>query len=382
MVRGWDGLQEYRRQRRIETQKIADFRATDCFHNGETTLDMVGEMHDDLIQDCKRSDYVTEAALNLIKDMLEAEAGRPSARNLYYKSDRILAEAHKKLKGSAGLRSADRMSNSQFSMHDRPKTPPQVPDGYKRPHSRISHNYGSTRNGKILHLESKPYPNVDDSHPLYNFTPTAPPVWKSSKGSPPFDRLEESGLTSPQPYDQAASDDDDKRSVSLSSPVSPKNGYAKPDRSRIQQPGMFNSKKSRNNSQAGGYMAADPFIDPGMLDRNVTITNGNRRQYQLPASSAAFCWGHTSCTTELSHSCRKEPRTISPVTAQYEAIRSPLTERLEVPPTIASPALKKLLPTLSVPDAQKWKINTKNRTKTSLPNDYLIKSLNRRDHAS
>ncbi len=343
---------------------------------------MVGEMHEDLIQDCKRSDYVTEAALNLIKDMLEAEAGRPSARNLYYKSNRILAEAQNKLKGSAGGRSADRMSNPQFSMHDRPKTPPQVPDGYKRPHSRISHDYGPFRNGKILYLESPPYPNSDSGHPPYNFNPTVPPAWKSSKGCPPFDRHEESGLTRTQPYDQAASDDDHKRSVSLSSPVSSKNGYANPDRSRIQRQGTSNGKKSRSNSQAGAYMAADPLTDPGVLDREVTFTNGNSRQYQLPASSAACCWEDTSRTTELPHSFRQESRTISPVTAQYEAIQSPLTERLGISHATASPALKKLLPTLSVPDAQNWKIDMKNRIKTSLPNDYLFNSLNRRDHAS
>lgn len=380
VVRGWDGLQEYRRRRCMETQNIANFRGSDCFHDGDTTLSVVNEMHNNLIHDCGRSDHVTGAALtHMIREMLEVEDGRPTARVLYIKSDRILSAAVKELERSAGSRYSGGMNaaqSSQSRMDDRARTPPQVPNGYDRSHSRISQGYSASN------PESTAYPKVEDGHPVYNFNPPTTPLRKSSKRSPPFGRQEEFVIMGPQSYDQAPIDDDDQWSASPSSPESSKRGYAGSNPSSKQRPGMFNSRKGQNNGRAGTFPAGSPVTDPGMLDRDLAFTKRNSRQDQLSASSGAFSGEDTSSPTGGPHSSQRKDRTSQPTAAQSEAARTPLFERSESSSATPSPGLKSPppLPTLTVPVAQKWKDDKKRGIKTSLPHDYLIENLNRRDH--
>lgn len=388
VVRGWDGLQEYRRRRRMETQNIANFRGSDCFHDGDTTLSVVNEMHNNLIHDCGRSDHVTEAALtHMIREMLEVQDGRRTARVLYIKSDRILSAAVKELERCADSRYPGGMNAAQSSQHkmdDRARTPPQVPNGYDRYHSRISQGYSTISNKITSDPESTPYPKVEDGHPVYNFNPPTTPLRKSSKRSPPFGRHEDFVIMGSQSYDQAAIDDDDQWSASPSSPVSSERGYACPNPSRIQGQGMFNSRKGQNNGRAGTSPAGSPVTDRGMLDRDVAFTKRNSRQDQLPASSGAFSGEDTSSPTGGPHSGQRKIRTSQSTAAQPEAARTPLFERSESSSATPSPGLKSPppLPTLTVPVAQKWKDDTKRRIKTSLPHDYLIENLNRRDHVS
>lgn len=385
VVRGWDGLLEYRRRRRMETQKIANFRVNDCFHDGNTTFDMVHEMHNNLIQDCGRSDHVTEPALGMVKDMLEVEDGRPSARALYIKSERILAAAKKELERSAGWRFSGGMNvvlNSQSKLDDRPRTPPQVPNGYHQFHSRHPQGYGTIPAEFPSDPESTAYPKAGNGHPVYNFNPPASPGRKNSKRSPPFGRHEDFILMEPQTYDQAASDDDDQWSASPSSPVSSKNRYASPNTSRIHRRSMFNPRKGQNNDRAGTFPAASPVTDPGMLDRDLAFPTMNSRQDQVPVASAALFTVDARSTTQRVQSGQRKDRTSPPIAAQPEAARTPLMENPESPSAMPSPAPKPPPPTLSVAVAQKWKDDTKSGIKTSLPDGYLINNLNRRDHVS
>jgi len=72
---------------------------SDCFHDGEKTLPMVYEMHDELAQYFRHCDHITGEALRLmINEMLDKEDGRPLARQLYLKSERIFSHAETMLR--------------------------------------------------------------------------------------------------------------------------------------------------------------------------------------------------------------------------------------------------------------------------------------------
>ena len=101
VVRGWDGLEEYRRRRRLETKEVPNFEEGECFHNGVETLAVVREMHRDLDEEIRRADHITQAACSMIPYMLVESGGRLNANQLYRRSRRIIEEANDELKRSS-----------------------------------------------------------------------------------------------------------------------------------------------------------------------------------------------------------------------------------------------------------------------------------------
>ena len=127
VVRGKDGLKEYRRRRRLETKEASNFEESECFHNGVETLDVVREMHRDLYDEVRRTDYITRAACSMVTDMLVVESDdRPTATHLYKKSKRIIHEATDELK----------RSSNRTSMHS-PTSPLQLPPEVPYDNARI-----------------------------------------------------------------------------------------------------------------------------------------------------------------------------------------------------------------------------------------------------
>ena len=120
VVRGMDGLKEYRRRRRLETKEVPNFGEGECFHNGVETLATVREMHRNLHEEIRRADHITQAACLMVADMLVESEGRPSANYLHRKSRRLIDEANKELKRSPTRPSMQSATPSlQF--------PPEVP---------------------------------------------------------------------------------------------------------------------------------------------------------------------------------------------------------------------------------------------------------------
>lgn len=123
VVLGRDGLNDYRRKRKTETDRIYGFKDGACFHDGTKVLDTVRNFHDKVRENIRKNDHVTELVLDMISDMLVAANSRPTSHFLHAKSSRILQTAQERLK-------SPKLEPSPFAVdpgEDRPKTPPELP---------------------------------------------------------------------------------------------------------------------------------------------------------------------------------------------------------------------------------------------------------------
>ncbi len=148
VVRGLNGLEEYRRRRRLETKKVPNFEEGECFHNGVETLAIVREMHRDLHEEVRRADYITGKACSMVTDMLVPSEGRPNANQLRLKSSRIIGEANDELK----------RSSTRTSMHSPTsplQRPPEVPYDHvpRTPHP----------SGRFAHVRTASPDSIDPS---------------------------------------------------------------------------------------------------------------------------------------------------------------------------------------------------------------------------
>ena len=130
------GLQQYRKEREHETDRINGFRGGNCFHDGNAVLQCVNQTHQNIIQKkLRRSDYFTEKLLeNLVNWTLKVSEARLNARQLRYAIQGILGEAeqkvHKKLYGYQPREVAYRSlttPQTPFAM------PPVLPSSHQRP---------------------------------------------------------------------------------------------------------------------------------------------------------------------------------------------------------------------------------------------------------
>jgi hypothetical protein len=129
MASGYRGILEYRAERRSEIDRITDFLSGDGFHNGETLLDVVPKHHQDLLTSLSHDDFVTKAVLTrMVEDMLEVPDGRPTANQLWIKSQRILrrAEDHR-VNSTDEFSEKSRSTTTQSSYSQRPTLPPTLP---------------------------------------------------------------------------------------------------------------------------------------------------------------------------------------------------------------------------------------------------------------
>ncbi|KAF4628548.1 hypothetical protein G7Y89_g9603 [Cudoniella acicularis] len=94
LAHGFQGVNDYRQERRIETSRIPGFRDADCFHNGESLLQAVLNSHEKTQPNLQRADFITQAVIEqMINPMLEVSGGRPSAKVLRHTSCRLLRKA-------------------------------------------------------------------------------------------------------------------------------------------------------------------------------------------------------------------------------------------------------------------------------------------------
>lgn len=100
IVHGWHGLDEYRRLRKAETDRITDFKDSGCFHDGEKVLGCVETTHDSLCNTLRHSDIVTRPVLEMIRDTFFRFA-RPEAQYFWKKSSSILQQAKSQLNSSS-----------------------------------------------------------------------------------------------------------------------------------------------------------------------------------------------------------------------------------------------------------------------------------------
>jgi hypothetical protein len=129
---GYNGIKEYRLERKAETNLIRNFRDGDCFHDGEKALRAVHRSHKKTRESLGRQDHITERAIDImIAEMLGPSAGRPSAMQAWLKSQRILDDAQEEL--DQGGEISARLRGETYSKHqESPPLPPQLPPGKLR----------------------------------------------------------------------------------------------------------------------------------------------------------------------------------------------------------------------------------------------------------
>jgi hypothetical protein len=93
VVRGLDGLEEYRVRRKAELQRLGVLTDEYSFHNGETRLQCVDEWHTELFDLKRPTDRFAEPMTQMLTDMLGEFDERPTAKQLLAKSRRLLLAA-------------------------------------------------------------------------------------------------------------------------------------------------------------------------------------------------------------------------------------------------------------------------------------------------
>ena len=95
VANGYNGILEYRKSRKKETDQMGVFKDGDCFHDGEKVLKAVEKQHQYIIDILRKSDVITALVLSLIdNDMLVTpDEARATATQLWHKSIKILAKA-------------------------------------------------------------------------------------------------------------------------------------------------------------------------------------------------------------------------------------------------------------------------------------------------
>jgi hypothetical protein len=91
VVRGIDGLEDYRIRRNVELEQLGAATDAYCFHDGEIRLQCVDDWHAELLDFKRPTDLITEPIWNMLSEMLGEPDERPTAKQLLAKSRRLLA---------------------------------------------------------------------------------------------------------------------------------------------------------------------------------------------------------------------------------------------------------------------------------------------------
>ncbi len=120
-------LYTYRQMRQDETKQLFEFKDGCAFHDGEKVLRSVGIMHEEVLQNIRRSDHVTRSVVEkMITEMLDEVDGRPNTKQLWRKSHQILIDAQTKLIAARG-------ENQMADSESRRQTPPIIPPDLPQP---------------------------------------------------------------------------------------------------------------------------------------------------------------------------------------------------------------------------------------------------------
>ena len=386
VVGGFCSLQEYRRRRKMETESIPLLKDCDCFHNGENPLAVVLDLHRTLPYECRTSDYVTAVALSkIIKETLVASEARPTARFLYQRSQQILESAETKLGKSIGNRSSLGIHSRQGSRdvtYDRPKTPPQVPDGYYQPRPRTPQHFDSPNYRYASSPDSMTSPQTENDPSLYNFTPPTRVVHRRSQQSPKVSMNGRYSKAQRESFDHSTHRDEDPPMDLFLEPNSSERDIMPYDTSRAFNNLMSSSRNGLQDLQPGDprWQKSAAATAPFEKDRHA---NGTDTTHIHHASRSArevvenIGEGNKKPHLRLGNTPSDSPEELplgllSPGRNQVNASHGMISKSPKQSPP----------PYLSISDAKKWKIAKKNREKPVLPSANLLDNLNDRDHVS
>lgn len=246
MVKGWDGLQQFRLERKKAADARPGWRGGDCFHDGTHMLPQVRYWLDGLKPDLRNDDYASGRVLEqLVYPALQGEPSwRPSAKNLEGNATLVLMTARTELKGPPQTPTTIPRRQSPTSLHGQsPEASPSSPqeDRYRSGSAGSPPLYGrefvlSPQGTQIYNMSS---PAVAGASASYA---SAPPPNVRHQSSPVFNQ-QDSG---PQTDQIFASTSEPTRDIHSQTQVLPSSASATPrhpanDSFRTSQPRISDS---------------------------------------------------------------------------------------------------------------------------------------------
>ena len=375
VVRGKDGLSEYRRRRGLKTVEIPDFRDGDCFHDGLQVLPIVTETHGTLAEDMRRCDHVTGATVDMVTKLVLVDQGcRPSARCFKHQTEAILHDAEKKLQTSAPT--AGTGSAFGTGAHLRPRTPQEPPPGHvqrgsSNSHSQLSPSRTYAGNSVIASYgEDKTHRRepADDSFDKRAFQPP-------SHGDRTI-RHQTEVLANDLSYDEHG----DQGVFSLKGP----------NRALSENPLLQDSPSSPyqqtqlSRRQRQRQTPSDPLSGPNTRDCHDVFDQEQQETYNVNQrnSFTALQEGVSRCSNATSaqdlHNASRHHSGISSGTRPLGLVSTDLSTFLPAIRTqIRPPPLF-----LSVTDAQQWKNDRKDKRSGRLSDQYLLADLKEKNPVS
>jgi hypothetical protein len=117
LVFNYRSLQDYRIARREATKGTPAAEVGDCFHDGEKVLPVVHQWHDNIKDNVRDSDYITERVLEMVGDMMLPANIRPNSRYFHQRSQGILKDARRIYSEKVNLKTIDFDLQSLVSMN-------------------------------------------------------------------------------------------------------------------------------------------------------------------------------------------------------------------------------------------------------------------------
>jgi len=389
IVRGWNGLDQYRRRRAQETGRIPDFRDPSAFHGGERVLPAVANTHSDLLelQQIRPCDHVTRPTLNMVTEMLEeVPEERPKAKALWRKSQHILEDARKKV-GSPVLGNSNMLGNyksvhPELSLPQRPETPTERPTGI--PHS---HSSPSTQGSGLRQLSSLKQHKEKRSATFNDF----------NQGQSSDQNMAPAGLAYENKF--AAID------TISSSPTGPPSGQ---DCGQEDEDLESSSSGEHSTYRDQGGTETDESVEPGSpsppptssMGLPATLKGGTRNfsQPQGQSHGKQHKKGHRPINTSITSNSSNpgglfgpasEPEPIQPEPEKMQLGTNQLPPQIPPPVQPANqPAkvkqeekvMQPVKPALSLGEAKKYISDRKAHKPATLPHAELRNELEKRDH--
>lgn len=381
VVRGWDGLQEYRRRRTKATDSITNFKGGDYFHDGENVLPIVAHILRILPEHRRPSDHITANAefLSMVMSMLENPKGRPAAPVLYYRSQKIINAATHEL-GSAAQRHlllGDMHSggSSMGALHMQARPPLEEPPNHPQPYSMIprhSTSYTSSpdemievqNNVSLAGLGSTPFPRRSSGlQNDYGYHPYRP---SQSAGPEAQEYKEKLGTTDTLLHLRQGPDNRDTSRGNGRYPQIPYEAQSPTRAVTLPTAPTHNARFSMyepTEYQHGGRHDESAYPSATAVRSDTTTTN-----------RGLYPGVQDTQHSQLYHS-----------SSPYEAPLSAESPRnTPVTPPSQEAAERRPIPLLSLESVSKWKHCKKSFLKSAVPltDEYLLSTLEKRDHVS
>ncbi|PVH88884.1 hypothetical protein DL98DRAFT_565731 [Cadophora sp. DSE1049] len=425
IAHGYNGLEDYRKSRRLATNHIDGFRENDCFHDGQNVLPTVHGWHFEAHPVLRQADFITKAVLSVVEqDMLVVAEYRATAHQLWGKAVTILQRAKDQLdqlnlahssdisSGDASIRSPRQISpesppvasGSKFKSgavviqatqgggRSPPRQPPELPPSGSPPsrHQSTMQESRIYQQGSSTHGEPSSHYSQIVPGGRRDYSPDRLPSRKSTRTTQRSTSADFDGNTW------------QRSKVSFSNP---ENHYNNPQQSpglvenpeqdegipklQQQRPATTPSRSNKGSRQGSNHIQGEDDEDEmrhrgGAFGGSYHHANLQFRERKETQSSTA-----TTTTEEDSLTPAPTPKTPKPMPKTKRTAPSKKSSKAK------SKEPKPEMPYLSVAKASVWKAQCQAQTTLGfgsskirlgpdpdpLPYGYLLERLERRDHA-